>query len=330
MKIYWYLGAEQFQPEVLVQQAAQVESAGFEGVAVSDHFHPWVDDEGAAGFSWSTLGAIAAATERLELMTAVVTPLWHMHPAVVAQAAATIDRLSGGRFALGVGTGRNEGMLGYPYPPYAERAARMVEALDIMRRLLDDVKLDYNGKFYQTKGARLYSPPVSRVPIYMSAGGPKSARLAAAQSDGVIDSVKSAEKDLATVVNPAREESDGSSKVIALHWTVRGENDYEAWKALEPWRGLRAPNRDIITDPAELRREADELPREQILGQYTRVRTADDYVRVYGELARAMKPDILVVQTTSVDQAATIDLVGREVLPELRKVAQEVTKGGRK
>jgi coenzyme F420-dependent glucose-6-phosphate dehydrogenase len=298
-------------------------------VAVSDHFHPWVDDEGASGFSWSTLGAIAAATERLELMTAVVTPLWHLHPAVVAQAAATVDRLSGGRFALGVGTGRNEGMLGYPYPPYAERAARMGEALDIMRRLLDDVKLDYDGKYYQTKGARLYSPPVSRVPIYMSAGGQKSARMAAAQSDGVIDSAKSVEKDLEQVVGPARDESDGGTKVITLHWTVRGETDAEAWKALEPWRGLRAPNRDTITDPAELRRAADELPREQILAQYTRVRTAEDYVRVYGELARGLKPDILVVQTTSVDQPGTIEMVGREVVPELRKIAHEAVKGGR-
>jgi len=123
-------------------------------------------------------------------------------------------------------------------------------------------------------------------------------------------------------VGPARDESDGGTKVITLHWTVRGETDAEAWKALEPWRGLRAPNRDTVTDPAELRRAADELPREEILAKYTRVRTAEEYVRVYGEMAREMKPDILVVQTTSVDQPGTIELVGREVVPELRKLVQ--------
>jgi len=326
MKVFWYLGHEQFQPEVIVEQAQAAERAGFDGVAVSEHFHPWVDDVGAAGFAWSTLAAIAQATNQIELLTAVVTPLWHTHPAVVAQAAATVDRLSGGRFALGVGTGRSESMLGYPYPNYAERAERMGEALDIMRRLLDGAKLDYDGKYYQTKSARLYSPPVSRVPIYMSAAGPKSARMAAAQSDGVIVSIKGVADAMEKVVEPARAESEQGAAVITLHWTVRGRTDDEAWRALEPWRGLRAPNRDTATDPAELRRAADELPRDHILSQYHRVQTPEDYVEAYGEIARTVRPDILCVQTTSVDQMATIEMVGREVLPELQKLA----KGGRK
>lgn len=326
MKVFWYLGHEQFQPEVLVDHAGRAERAGFDGVMVSEHFHPWVDDVGAAGFAWSTLGAIAATTDRIELMTAVVTPLWHMHPAMVAQAAATVDRLSGGRFMLGVGTGRSEGMLGYPYPNYAERSERMGEALDIMRRLLDDAKLDYDGKYYQTKTARLYSPPVTRVPIYMAAAGPKSAQMAAAEADGVIVSIKSVVDAMEKVVEPARAGSDGAAAVATLHWTVRGRDDDEAWRALEPWRGLRAPNRDTATDPAELRRAADELPREQILAQYHRVQTAADYVDAYGEIARTVRPAILCVQTTSVDQPATIEMVGSEVVPELRELA----KGGKK
>jgi len=204
------------------------------------------------------------------------------------------------------------------------RAARMEEALDIMRRLLDGAKLDYDGRFYQTKSARLYSPPVSRVPIYMSAAGPKSARMAS-QSDGVIVSIKDVAGAMEKVVEPAREENEGTA-VVTLHWTVRGRTDDEAWRALEAWRGLRAPGRDTAVDPADLRRAADELPREQILAHYHRVETAEDYVEAYGEIARTVRPNILGIQTTSVDQPATIEMVGREVLPELRKLA----KGGKK
>jgi len=325
MKIYWFLGHEQFQPEVLVEHARLAERHGFDGVAVSDHFHPWVDDVGAAGFVWSSLGAMAQATQTLELLTAVVTPLWHVHPAVVAQAAATVDRLSGGRFGLGVGTGRSEGALGYPFPGYAERAARMEEALQIMRPLLDGERVDFDGTFYQTQGAKLYSPPAHRVPVYMSAAGPKSAALAARTTDGLILSVKGIDDVIRQVVEPARAEAKQAGRkapgIVASQWTVRGHDDNELWEALKPWRGLRAPNRDAEIDPAKLREAADQLPREQVLSQYRRVETAADYLAVYGELARRLQPDILGVQTTSVDQPATIELVGREVLPELRAQA---------
>jgi len=171
------------------------EEAGFDAVMVSEHFHPWVDDVSASGFAFSTLGAIAATTERVKLVTAVTTPLFRYHPAVVAQAAATIDRLSDGRFRLGVGTGENlnEGPLGYSFPKYAERAARMREALEIMRRLLDGEKLTFDGEFYTTDRAKLYSPPISDLPIWMAAGGPKSAALAATMSEGIITSVRDPE-----------------------------------------------------------------------------------------------------------------------------------------
>ena len=138
-RFYYFCGHEQFHPETLVRHAQLAEEAGFDGLVVSEHFHPWVDDHSASGFAYATLAAMAVATERVSLVTGVTTPLFRFHPAVVAQAAATIDRLSGGRFDLGVGTGENlnEGPLGYPFPKYAERAARMGEALEIMRRLLD-------------------------------------------------------------------------------------------------------------------------------------------------------------------------------------------------
>ena len=116
-KFAYFCGHEQWQPEELVNHAVLAEKAGFDMVVVSEHFHPWVDDSSAAGFAFATIGAMAAATDRLEFVTGVTTPLFRYHPAVVAQAAATLDRLSWGRFTLGVGTGENinEGPLGYHF-----------------------------------------------------------------------------------------------------------------------------------------------------------------------------------------------------------------------
>ena len=163
----YFCGHEQFQPEELVRHAVLAEEAGFDMVEVSEHFHPWVDDLGASGFAFATIAAMAQATERIQFVTGVTTPLFRFHPAVVAQAAATLDRLSGGRFNLGVGTGENlnEGPLGYTFPKYAERAARMSEALDIMNALLSGEKLTFDGEFYTTDRAKLYSPPLHPVPI---------------------------------------------------------------------------------------------------------------------------------------------------------------------
>jgi coenzyme F420-dependent glucose-6-phosphate dehydrogenase len=320
----YFCGHEQFQPEDLVAHAVRAEAAGFDMILVSEHFHPWVDDLGASGFAFATIGAMANATSRVEFTTGVTTPLWRFHPAVVAQAAATLDRLSHGRFNLGVGTGENlnEGPLGYTFPAYAERAARMGEALDIMRRLLDGEKLTYDGVYYTTDRARLYSPPVHSLPIYMAAGGPKSAALAARRAEGIITSVKDPDDTFARVIEPAREAARDAGRadpsILASRWTIRAESDDEAWETLGAWRGLRAPGRLEAVDPMDLRMRADEMPRDEILSRYSMVHSPDDYVEVYGPLITDVHADIVAIQTTSTDQEATIDMLGSEVLPRLR------------
>ena len=127
VEFHYFCGHEQFQPEVLVHHARLAEEAGFDGVFVSEHFHPWVDDVGAAGYAFSTLAAMAQATERVRLITGVIAPIFRHHPAIVAQAAATIDRISGGRFELGIGTGENinEGPLGFSFGNFSERIGRI-------------------------------------------------------------------------------------------------------------------------------------------------------------------------------------------------------------
>jgi coenzyme F420-dependent glucose-6-phosphate dehydrogenase len=323
----YFCGHEQWQPEVLVEHAVLAEDAGFDFLVVSEHFHPWVDDTSASGYAYSTIGAMAQATDGVAFATGVTTPLFRYHPAVVAQAAATLDRLSGGRFNLGVGTGENlnEGPLGYPFPKYAERAARMKEALEIMRRLLDGEKLDYAGEYYRTDRAKLYSPPLGKVPIWLAAGGPKSAALGGRLADGIITSVKDPAATIEKVIEPATAAAAaaGRSKlpVMASRWSIRATSDDEAWEALSAWRGLRAPGRLEAVDPAELRERADAMERSEILSRYSLVAAPEDYVAVYAPLITELEADIVTIQTTSLNQEDTIAMLGSEVLPELRAIA---------
>jgi G6PDH family F420-dependent oxidoreductase len=323
-KFAYFCGHEQWQPEDLVQHAVLAERSGFDMVVVSEHFHPWVDDESASGFAFSTIGAMAVSTKTIEFTTGVTTPLFRYHPAVVAQAAATLDRLSDGRFTLGVGTGENinEGPLGYDFPNYAERNARMTESLDIMRRLLDGEKLTYEGEFYKTDRAKLYSPPFGPVPILMAAGGPKSATLAGEKAQGVITSVKDPAETVERVIEPLRRAADESGKpkptVLATRWSIFAANEADAWKALHPWRGLRAPGRLEAVDPQELRKRADELPREEVLGRYSMVHSIDEIVDTYRPLVDDLGADIVTFQMSAIDQRALIELLGAEVLPRLR------------
>jgi len=323
-RLAYFCGHEQWQPEVLVDHARLAEDAGFDLALVSEHFHPWVDDVSASGFAFATIGAMAQATDRLGFATAVTTPLWRYHPALVAQAAATLDRLCGGRFALGVGTGENinEGPLGYSFPAYAERAARMEEALQIMRRLLDGEKLSFQGRYYTTTTAKLYSPPVGDVPIWLAAGGPKSAVLAALRAQGLITSVKDPAVTNERVLVPARQTAAAEGlpepTVVATRWVIFARNEDEAWSALAPWRGLRAQGRLEATDPEVLRTRADDLDREEVLASYTIASSPEQIIEAYLPLITELSADIVGLQLMSNDQPALIRTLGREVLPVLQ------------
>jgi coenzyme F420-dependent glucose-6-phosphate dehydrogenase len=326
MKFAWLCSHESYQPEDLVKQAVAAEKAGFDVVLGSDHFHPWVDDTSAAGFAWSWLGAVAAQTERVELGTSVTCPLFHYHPALVAQMAATTDRLSDGRFMLGVGTGEaiNERPLGFPFPGYGERQARMQESLEIMHRLFEGEKLTFHGEHYTTETAKLYSPPKGSLPILMAAGGPKSAAFAGTYADGLITSVKDPAETVDKVIAPYRRAATEIGKahlVLATRWTVLAADPVEAWRALSSIRGLRAPGRLEATDPAELRFRADEMDREEVLSSYTVVPDAEGLINAYYPLVTDVGADIVSIQVLSADPMAAIELIGKEVLPKLRELA---------
>ena len=324
MKFAWLCSHESYQPEDLVKQAVAAEEAGFDVVLGSDHFHPWVDDTSAAGFVWSWLGAVAVQTEHVQLGTSVTCPLFHYHPALVAQMAATTDRLSDGRLLLGVGTGEalNERPLGFPFPGYAERQNRMQESLEIMHRMLAGEKVTFHGEHYTTETAKLYSPPKGSVPILMAAGGPKSAQFAGTYADGLITSVKDPADTVAKVIAPYRKAATEAGKehlVLATRWTVVAADEDEAWRALSSMRGLRAPGRLEATDPQELRIKADEMDRGEVLASYTVVPDEEGLINAYRPLVTDVGADIVSIQVMCSDPMAAIKRIGKEVLPELRK-----------
>jgi G6PDH family F420-dependent oxidoreductase len=181
----YFLSCEEYSPADLVQQARLAEEAGFDALWISDHFHPWLDEQGQSGFVWSLIGAISQVTS-LPVTTAVTCPLLRQHPAIVAQATATSALLTGGRFTLGVGTGEalNEHILGSRWPGAEERMEMLEEAVHVIRELLTGSLISHAGRHYTVETARLYSVPDEPPPIYMSGFGEKAIRLAARIADG--------------------------------------------------------------------------------------------------------------------------------------------------
>jgi G6PDH family F420-dependent oxidoreductase len=181
----YFLSCEEYSPDELVRQARLAEEAGFDALWISDHFHPWLDEQGQSGFVWSLIGAISQVTS-LPVTTAVTCPLLRQPPAIVAQAAATSTLLTGDKFTLGVGTGEalNEHVVGGRWPAAEERLEMLEEAVEVIRELLGGGLISHTGKHYTVETARLYSVPDRPPPIYMSGFGEKAIRLAARVADG--------------------------------------------------------------------------------------------------------------------------------------------------
>jgi G6PDH family F420-dependent oxidoreductase len=188
IELGYALSSEEHGPSDLVRYASGAERAGFSFALVSDHFHPWTDRQGESPFVWSVLGAIAEATGTLRLGTGVTCPTIRIHPAVIAQAAATTALLMPGRFFLGVGTGENlnEHVLGDRWPSYEERAEMLAEAVAIIRELWEGGLVSHRGRHYTVDRARLYSVPDEPPPIAVAAAGENAAELAGRIGDALI------------------------------------------------------------------------------------------------------------------------------------------------
>jgi coenzyme F420-dependent glucose-6-phosphate dehydrogenase len=311
------------QPEDLLDQALLAEEAGFDGIVTPDAFQPWSDD-GAAGFSWSWLGAVAARTTRIRMIVTVTSALHRYHPALLAQASATLDRLSRGRFVLGMGTGLpiHERPFGLPSVPTGERIERMKEAAVITRRLLDGETVTGSTGHHRLEGAHLYSPPTHGVPIWIAANGPISASAAGEVGDGLITSVKDVPTTSSRIIDPYRRAAPRrgvrDAPVLATRWCILANDEVEAWQALGSLRGLRVSGSDQAVSPYELRRQAEVMDRAEVLGRFALVSDMEGLLGVYRPLVMDLGADWVALQVRSLDSLETIRLAGEIVLPALR------------
>jgi G6PDH family F420-dependent oxidoreductase len=174
-------------PKDLVRQAVAAEEAGFDFLVISDHYHPWLTSQSHSAFAWSVLGAVAQATDRIELATMVTCPIMRYHPAIVAQMAATVAVLSDERFTLGLGAGErlNEHVVGRGWPPVDVRHEMLREAVGVIRQLWDGGYVTHRGEHFVVEDARVFDLPRRRIPTYVAAGGPAAAEQAADIADGV-------------------------------------------------------------------------------------------------------------------------------------------------
>jgi G6PDH family F420-dependent oxidoreductase len=194
MKIGYFLSSEEYRPAELLAQARAAEEAGFHGLWISDHYHPWNDEQGESPFVWVVIGALSEATS-LPVTTAVTCPITRIHPAVMAQAAATAAEMLPGRFSFGVGSGEalNEQVIGADWPEADVRLEMLEEAIEVIRQLWTGEVVSHRGTHYRVRHARVYTLPEQLPPIMVSGFGPKSVDLAARVGDGYVTTSPDAE-----------------------------------------------------------------------------------------------------------------------------------------
>ena len=232
MKLGYALSSEEHRPLDLVEHARRAEEAGFSFALVSDHFHPWVDRQGQSPFVWGVLGGIAVATERLVVGTGVTCPTIRIHPAIVAQAAATAASMLPGRFFLGVGTGENlnEHVLGDRWPPAEIRREMLEEAVAVMRQLWQGELTSHRGDYYTVENARLYTVPEEPIEVMVAAGGPEAAELAGRIGDGFVGTAPEAE--LLEAFEAAGGEGKPRYGQLTVCWA---EDEAEARRTAHEW-----------------------------------------------------------------------------------------------
>lgn len=188
VELGYALSSEEHPPRDLVRFARRAEEVGFAFAMISDHYHPWTDQMGQSPFVWSTLGGIAAATQRIRVGTGVTCPTMRIHPAIIAQAAATVECMMPGRFFLGVGAGEalNEHITGEHWPPAQVRLDMLAEAIDVIRLLWQGEEVNFWGEFFTVENARVYTLPEQPPSIFVAASGQEAAALAGEIGDGLI------------------------------------------------------------------------------------------------------------------------------------------------
>jgi coenzyme F420-dependent glucose-6-phosphate dehydrogenase len=320
--------AEQFGPRELLEFGILAEEVGFDSVVISDHFQPWRHHGGHAPFSFAWLGALGERTRRVRMGPRGVTPTLRYHPAIVAQATATLGCLDPGRVFLGVGTGEamNEVPVGVTWPDQKERFARLREACELMKRLWTEERVTYEGTYYQTHMATIYDRPDPPPGLYIAASGPAAARLAGRLGDGFICTSGKAPELYRETLIPAVHEGlakagrDPSEIELTIEMKVSYDTDRQ--RCLEDtrfWGALAlSPEEKVgVEDPIEMERLADALPVERTASRFIVSSDPEEQIegiRPYLELGFTH----LVFHHPGPDQARFLRLYAEQVLPRLR------------
>jgi len=337
VRIGYKASAEQFGPAELLEYAERAERDGLEIVAISDHFQPWRHTGGHSPAALPWLGAATQRTERVALGTSVLTPTLRYHPSVIAQAFATLALMSQGRVFLGVGTGEalNETpVTGGEFPGRKERRLRLAEAIELIRLLWTDERVDFEGTYFRTQRATVYDRPDEPVPIYVAASGPLAAKLAGRVGDGFICTSGKDPALYDELLDKVREGAEaagrdpaGIRRMIEIKVSYdrdpdRAERNTHPWAAL----ALRPEQKEGIEDPLEMERVADA----NVDQAHTRFITSDDPQFVVERIGTYvdMGFDELVLHLPGHDQRDSLDQFSADVLPLLRERARMVPAAG--
>jgi coenzyme F420-dependent glucose-6-phosphate dehydrogenase len=331
VRIGYKASAEQFGPRELVELSVLAEQQGLDTVVVSDHYQPWRHDGGHAPFSLAWLSAVGERTSRVLLGTSVLTPTFRYHPAVIAQAFATMGCLLPGRVMLGVGTGEamNEvAVTGIEWPEFKERYGRLRESVRLMRRLWTEERVSFEGDWYRTVDATVYDRPEHPVPVYIAAGGPQVAKYAGRAGDGFIcTSGKGMElyaDKLLPAVAEGREAAGKDPAGIDRMIEIKLSYDPDPDRALENTRfwaplALTGEQKAGLEDPIAMQRAGDALPIEQVASRWIVASDPEDavaHVKPYVDLGFSH----LVFHAPGEDQRRFLAAFCEQVVPRLREL----------
>ena len=332
VELGYAISSEEHTPNDIVRHAQLAEQAGFPYALISDHYHPWVDAQGHSPFVWSVIGAIAHATSSLKLGTGVTCPIIRIHPAVLAQAAATAACMMPGRFFFGIGTGErlNEHILADAWPEPTVRLAMLEEAVEVMRRLWEEGArgeyVSHYGEYFSVENARLYDVPDEPIPIMLAAKGPEAAKLAGELCDGFINTSADAE----TI--KAFEKAGGRGKPkygqLTVCWAASESAAKKTAHKVWPNAALKGPLSTELSLPEQFQQAAQMVKEEDVAKEVVCGPDPARHIEKIQEYVDAGYDHVYVHQVGP-DQEGMIRFYEREVLPHFaRPSARTRARGG--
>lgn len=313
----YFLSAEDHSPAQLVEQAELAQDAGFDSLWISDHYHPWNNEQGESAFVWTIIGALAQATD-LPVTTAVTCPTVRIHPAIIAQAAATSAALLGpDRFVLGLGSGEalNEHILGDAWPTADVRLRMLEEAIEIIRELWKGEVFSHDGEFYTVDTARIYTLPEKLPPIYLSSFGPKSLELTKRVADGFISTQPDA--DSVSEFRSARGTDAPAQAGFKAAYAATRDQAVDYMHRIWPNDQLPGELAQVLPSPQHFEQASDLVTRDMVASSPAPLGPdASEHVEAFSDFVDAGF-DIVHVSNVGPDYRGFFKLYKNEVLPEL-------------